>query len=792
MSQRSIRFQRCSVSSGVIVCASLLATAFLAVALAQAAEEAEEVSLDDARQQLTAIQQRLAEAKTDKSLLELRAQALTLQSQLQSATSRVAPQVAQTESRIAQLGTAPQGTQESSDIVAQRRALEREHASLEGELKLAGLLSVEAEQVLTQISARGREQFRQRIGDRTSSPLGSAFWANFRVEAPQDARRAKAFARDVNAALRSASILGWVGVLLATVSTLAARVWLARKVPPLAPPGRLRRSLRAITHVVLWTLSAAIIASAIMLAVTSSDEVPPRLAGLLPNVAAAAVFGVYVAALGAALLSTRAPSWRLPAIDDEVAVELRRYGIQLAMVIILAALVEQIASAIEVSLRMSVALDGLTTLVLAVTLARGMRRGVQAHVAAIRRSSGNEVATTKSALPLWLAILIGIGWMFVVGGALCVLLGYIALGNFAVKQVAWASIVLCTAYLITKLIDDALVVVLTAARARFSPQSATSAKSAVLVLLSALARFTIAMLALALLLAPYGAGAIDLLPKFHRVQEGISIGALQLRPGPVIRGILILALGIAVVRLVRQWTEQRYLPATRMDTGMRATVTSLVGYVGYAIVIAFALSAMGVGLQQIAWVASALALGIGFGLQAIVQNFVSGLILMAERPIKVGDWVALSDFEGDVRRINARATEIQKLDRSTVIVPNSEFITKVVRNVTYANPLGRVQIRLPVRLGTDVERVRTELLQVFEAHSDILRTPAPSVMLDGIEAGNILFNARAFVISPRVVENVRSAILFNALVRLKEAGIELNHCRSKVPCDGECACRHAR
>jgi small-conductance mechanosensitive channel len=227
------------------------------------------------------------------------------------------------------------------------------------------------------------------------------------------------------------------------------------------------------------------------------------------------------------------------------------------------------------------------------------------------------------------------------------------------------------------------------------------------------------------------------------------------------------------VKAVKHWTETRYLPVTRMDAGMRDSVTSLVGYTGYVIVIAFALSAMGVGLQQIAWVASALALGIGFGLQAIVQNFVSGLILLAERPIKVGDWVVLNEFEGDVRRINARATEIQKRDRSTVIVPNSEFITKAVRNVTYANPLGLVQIRLPMPLGTDVAQVRAELLEAFQAHADILNTPAPHVRLDGIEGTSILFNAIGYVISPRSVDDVRSSVLFDALERLKDAGITM-------------------
>src|SRR5262249_13037027 len=151
----------------------------------------------------------------------------------------------------------------------------------------------------------------------------------------------------------------------------------------------------------------------------------------------------------------------------------------------------------------------------------------------------------------------------------------------------------------------------------------------------------------------------------------------------------------------------------------------------------------------------------------------SGLILLAERHVRVGDRVVLGDYEGDVRRINARATEIQRDDRSTVIVPNLEFITKAVRNITYSNPLGLVQITLPLPLGTDVERVRTELLRAFEEDGDILDEPAPRVLVDRVEGGNVLFNGRGFVSSPRSTYRVRSAVLYDMLVRLKKAGIAM-------------------
>jgi small-conductance mechanosensitive channel len=207
---------------------------------------------------------------------------------------------------------------------------------------------------------------------------------------------------------------------------------------------------------------------------------------------------------------------------------------------------------------------------------------------------------------------------------------------------------------------------------------------------------------------------------------------------------------------------------------MQTSASTLFGYAGNVFIVALALSAAGIGLERVAWIASALSVGIGFGLQAVVQNFVSGLILLAERPVKVGDWVSLSDIEGDIRRINVRATEIQMWDRSTVVVPNSEFITKIVRNVTHANPLGRVQVRLSMPVATDAEQARGLMLDALASHAGVLDEPAPSVLLDGIDTSGLRFIATGYVASPRLASGIRSDVLFDVLKRLREAGLALS------------------
>ncbi|MEO8010892.1 MAG: mechanosensitive ion channel domain-containing protein, partial [Dokdonella sp.] len=257
------------------------------------------------------------------------------------------------------------------------------------------------------------------------------------------------------------------------------------------------------------------------------------------------------------------------------------------------------------------------------------------------------------------------------------------------------------------------------------------------------------------------------------ISAGITVGQLKITPNAIFGAIAVFVLGLLVIRLLKSWLLNSFLPTTELEPGMRSSITTLLGYVGGVIVFAFALSALGLSVERIGWVASALSVGIGFGLQAIVQNFISGLILLIERPVKVGDWVALGEIEGDIRRINVRATEIQMGDRSTVIVPNSELITKTVRNITLSNAEGRVRVRLPMPIESDAREVREIMLAALAAQPGILPHPEPSVMLDSIDGTSMVFFATAYIANPRESAGIRSELLVDILGRLQQAGVAL-------------------
>src|SRR3954447_25211714 len=293
------------------------------------------------------------------------------------------------------------------------------------------------------------------------------------------------------------------------------------------------------------------------------------------------------------------------------------------------------------------------------------------------------------------------------------------------------------------------------------------------VALSGLSRVALFFYMIIALATPLGTSPDEVFQRSGKYGTGVRVGEIQLVPGAIFAAVAVLVAGFIALRIVKNWLDTRFLPTTALEPGMQSSITTLLGYVGGILVVAFSLSALGIGIERIAWVASALSVGIGFGLQAIVQNFISGLILLAEQPVKVGDWVVLGTTEGDVRRINVRATEIQLGDRSTMIVPNSEFITKTVRNVTLANAPGRVMIRVPMPLDTDADAVMAAMHAAFAANARILEKPAVSITVDGIQNATLIFVGVAFIDNPREAGGVRSDILLDMLARLRNAGVQM-------------------
>ena len=731
-------------------------------------------TLDHLRQQIEAIQKGLADPDPDTDLLALRGTALAAQIQAQEVADQLAPQLDSVQARLAELGTAPSDKKEAPDIASLRSQLDKSRNALDAQVKLARLLAVEGEQVAAQISTLRRSQFQAELGARTASILAPPFWSELRDNFAADAGRLGALLGELWRALRQAVVGVWLGMAVALCAVVLARRKAAaltmHLVSTYVPAGRLRRSLFAVLRVLLSVLAWGAIALVIREGLEWNSDLSALPHALLVRSVGLACFGGYVAGLGRALLSPDRPSWRLPPLPDSVASGLRWFPLVLALVTTAGWLAERLYALVNASLATTVALNCILALALGLAMVMGVLRGER-----LRRQSASEPGADKMpSRPLWLSVLALLVWLALAGSVVGLLAGYVALGGFVVRQVAWFTIVAGTAYLLVLLIDDMCMGWLAAAPENAPTPGSWRLRDQLAVLVSGVGRTLVALVALVLVLSPFGEGPPELMHRATLFGDGLAIGEVQVRPMAVLLAVSVLVLGLLCVRLLKRWLEEHFLPTTTLDDGMQMSASTLFGYGGGVLVVALALSAVGIGLERVAWVASALSVGIGFGLQAVVQNFVSGLILLAERPVKVGDWVVLGTVEGDIRRINVRATEIQMSDRSTVIVPNSEFITKTVRNITHASPLGLVQIKLPMPLDTDAQQVKDLLLEVFCGHTGVQSSPAPSVALDGIDNGKLVFNATAYVASPRLSYGVRSDLLFEVLKRLREAKLPMS------------------
>lgn len=777
---------RRSLSRWLLAALLLMLMAFActaALAQSNAAAPSVDKVLDTARAEIDKVKKRLESLPdkplVDAQLVELRSTALGAQEEAQSVAANIEPQLALVQARMAELGEPKEGATEAPDVALQRTQLNKSATTLDAQLKLARLIAVEAGQTADQILKFRRAQFQAELGARTTSIVAPAFWHELHEELPKDSRRLEPLQAELVAAASAGGAKVWSVVLLAIVVLIALRRWaghaLMRLTTRRVAPGRLRRSLYAAARVALGIAVPGLIAEILRDGIGWNAALSANLSALLDQLVSAIYFGGFVSGLGRALLAADRPSWRLPSLSDAIAQRLRWFPTVLAIVIVAWWILQRLAAQVNASLAATVAIDSIMAVMLSAVLAWGL-----VHRARPRSDEADDGQPPGPAsVPLWLSLSRWLTWVVLAISLVSLVVGYVALGSFVVKQLTWIAIVLSAAYLLAGLIGDTATSVLASIRRTSADEALTRPmtrlRSQATVLASGLGRLLVALIALAFLMVPLGSGPADWLEHLKDLPSSIAIGEVQVRPTAMLLSVAVLVLGFGAVKLLQQWLGNQYLPTTSLDPGMRISATTLFGYAGYVTIIALSLSAVGIGLERVAWIASALSVGIGFGLQAVVQNFVSGLILLAERPVKVGDWVSLGGVEGDIRRINVRATEIQMGDRSTVIVPNSEFITKVVRNVTHASPLGRVQIRLVLPVTTDVDAAHDLMLAAFVANEEMLQEPAPDVMLEGVDTTGLIFVATGYVNTPRITYRVRSALLFVILKKLNEAGLPLSN-----------------
>lgn len=258
-----------------------------------------------------------------------------------------------------------------------------------------------------------------------------------------------------------------------------------------------------------------------------------------------------------------------------------------------------------------------------------------------------------------------------------------------------------------------------------------------------------------------------------RALIGVRIGGVEFSLAKILLAIAAFFGVIAATRAMQGALKSGPFAFSRIDRGVQDSFLTMLGYVGLIVAAFVGVALLGVDLSNVALIAGALSVGVGLGLQGVVNNFVSGLILLFERPIKVGDWIVTQSGEGIVKKISVRSTEIETFERSSIIVPNSELVASTVTNWTHRNTVGRLTVAVGVAYDSDPEEVRALLLECARAHPEILIEPEPFVVWTDFGASSLDFELRAFLGDVGKSLQVRTDLRFAIFKAFRKAGVEI-------------------
>ncbi len=365
-------------------------------------------------------------------------------------------------------------------------------------------------------------------------------------------------------------------------------------------------------------------------------------------------------------------------------------------------------------------------------------------------------------------------------GMIAPALGYVSLGNYLLNNMLGSACVLALLYILRGLFREVIGLVTGSLILRDRLGMPYIARRRIKLYLRFGVDLVMLILGIAVVAPRWGVPAEDLAAGLTIALGSFTVGSFEFSILEIGLAILSFFIVMGLTGASKRFLDERFLPETQIDPGLRHSITAGVGYVGFILAALIAVMAAGVDLTNLALIAGALSVGIGFGLQGIVNNFVSGVILLIERPIKVGDWVVVGEHEGFVKQINMRATEIETWQRASVIVPNADLLSFAVTNWTHKDKLGRVDVRVSVAQDSDPDHVERILTEIGAAHERVRRFPQPAAYMFEIAPDRLVYELRVFTSDILWIFVIQNELFKEILRRFREEGITVPHSRQVV------------
>lgn len=669
------------------------------------------------------------------------------------------------------LGTPPEDGEptEARGISVQRNAINEEIATLSQQAKQAELVQVRAEQLLERLGAAQRQRLETRLLTRSPGLFTPEFWTSFMADATHIGKGLSDDARDLLRGQGRDRWTGWlvlVSVLSVALTAIPGGRWLTRNFgrrPQANESSYSQRTLSAFAEGVASGLLPATIIGGIGWALISQELVGGQGRTLIEAVTISLVLAIIIAAPVKAALAPHAPNWRLLSVDSAVAARLNRriqwlIGFCAAMFAVYLATERYRPYGNELDIASKLT----TSLVVGALL-----------LSALHQRFWRPAASPADERPTWaLDALRRLLLLLVACAMILGLIGYVELSAFLATRLAITVATVCALAMVRRLLHE-LLDRLSAVWRNSIKLRRESISGTTKLLLRGLVDFLLLGPMLLLLAMAWGIPQAVIQLWSHRLMDGVTIGELTISPGRILLALLVFSIVFITTRLLRRIVYDRVLPETHMDFGLRHSIFVGIGYLGLALAAILAVATLGVGLRNMALVFGALSVGIGLGLQGIVGNFMSGLILLAQRPIRVGDWIAVGGHEGIVRNIMSVSTEIETFDKASIIIPNGELVSNSLVNWTHTDTTVRVIISIGVALGSDVEQVQTLLLDCASRHREVLAEPEAYALLTDFGESALQFELRVFVSDAERYHIVSSDLRLMINQACREADIEI-------------------